>query len=122
MSALPHSSASALSTPAGAGLYQARNAGRALRVSRKGLCDMSPWSQIVLLCQNMTGRRMIFFSPDDPDQSFDERWLLAVIDAVRRADADSYKFLLLSRMSAERASALHFPLCGLVRRLDNSGE
>ena len=103
------------------GLNAVRRAGRALRVSPRGLCGMSAWSQIVLLCQTMIGRRLIFFPPQDPDKSFDEKWILAVLDAVRRADADSYRFLLLSRMSAERASALHFPLCRLVHRLDNPG-
>jgi hypothetical protein len=83
---------------------------------------MSTWSQIVLLCQKMTGRRMVFRRPEDKDHSFDENWLLALVDAVRRADADSYRFLLLSRMSAEKASALHFPLCRLVHRLDESAE
>lgn len=119
MSALPQHAAPA-SQITQTGLSAARRAGRALRVSPRGLCDMSAWSRIVLLCQNMIGKRLIFFPPEDAEQSFDERWLLAVIDAVRRADADSYRFLLLSRMSAERASALHFPLCRLVHRLDNS--
>lgn len=119
MSALPQHAAPA-SQITQTGLSDARRAGRALRVSPRGLCDMSAWSRIVLLCQNMIGKRLIFFPPEDAEQSFDERWLLAVIDAVRRADADRYRFLLLSRMSAERASALHFPLCRLVHRLDNS--
>lgn len=121
MFALPHSS-SPLPQSVAAGLHHARSAGRALRVSRRGLCDMSPWLQMVLLCQKMIGKRLIFFSPGDAEQSFDERWLLAVHDAVRRADVDSYRFLLLSRMSPEKASALHFPLCSLVRRLDNPSD
>lgn len=95
-----------------------RTAARRLRVSARGMCDMSPEARLILLCQTLTGRRFIFHAAQEAELSFDERWLLSLLDAIARADAASYRFLLLSRMSPEKASAAHFPLCGLSSQLD----
>lgn len=63
-------------------------------------------------------RRPIFFVPGTPDTSFDERWLLALIDAVIRDDDPSTRFLAASRIALHARRSLIFLVAGLVRHLD----
>ena len=64
------------------------------------------------------GRRPVFFEPGSPDVSFDERWLLALIDATRRDDADSVAFLSTSRVAVHARRSLVFLVAGLARHLE----
>lgn len=45
-----------------------------------------------------TGKPLNFLFPGARERSFDESWLLRLLDAVRRADEDSVSFLIASRV------------------------
>ena len=46
--------------------------------------------------------------PGAAGHSFDERWLLALLDAQAQGDSAAYRFLLRSRMGQADASEAHF--------------
>ncbi|GAA4216856.1 hypothetical protein GGQ68_002977 [Sagittula marina] len=48
--------------------------------------------------------------PGDESRSFDERWMMAVFDALKTLDLRWYQFLLRSRMEAGDAARVHFAL------------
>ena len=54
------------------------------------------------------GRRARLYRPGTPALSFDERWLSALIDAIRREDGDSMAFLLHSRILPHARRATGF--------------
>ena len=60
--------------------------------------------------QRIFDRALDLRLPGDPDRSFDERWLLAIFEALRTVDLRWYQFLLRSRMGAGDAARLHFAL------------
>ena len=64
------------------------------------------------------GRRLRFHELTAAEQSFDELWLANIFDAIRQGDEERYRFGMLSRMSQEKASALHFLVCKAAARLD----
>ncbi|UOA26443.1 hypothetical protein [Pseudosulfitobacter sp. DSM 107133] len=46
------------------------------------------------------GRPTRFYRPGEAELSFDERWVLAAVDAARRSDDDSLYFLIARRVPA----------------------
>lgn len=60
-------------------------------------------------------RRAIFYRPNASDLSFDERWLMALIDAVERGDDHSLAFLSASRLKPHTRRQVLFLVAGLVR-------
>lgn len=60
-------------------------------------------------------RRPVFYRPQARDLSFDERWLMALIDAVERGDGDSLAFLTASRLRRHARRQVLFLVSGLVR-------
>ena len=99
-------------------LGQVRCVGRRLRLH--GARDPSPLGVLLQRLPAMLGRRLVFHEHGARDVSFDEAWLLNLLDAVRSADEDRYRFALLSRMPRDRASALHFLVCQTAHTLDTS--
>ena len=97
-------------------LVRVRRAGRAARLGA-----FVPDSALDLLLQDLPkaiGRRLRFFEPGAAELSFDEAWLLGVIEAIRAGDSDRYRFALLSRMRREPAARLHFLFCKVAHSLD----
>lgn len=64
------------------------------------------------------GRPPRIFVPGSTDLSFDERWLMALIDATETGDEASRTFLLSSRLRPEARRALAFLVTNLTDRLD----
>ncbi|KAA9006097.1 hypothetical protein [Histidinibacterium aquaticum] len=64
------------------------------------------------------GRRWVLYRPGSRDVSFDERWLLALIDALRRGDEDSATFLIRRRIAHADRRPLGFLAAGLARTLE----
>ena len=60
-------------------------------------------------------RRTVFYRPHARDLSFDERWLMALIDAVERDDGPSLAFLTTSRLKPHARRQVLFLIGGLVR-------
>ncbi len=56
------------------------------------------------------GRDMAFEAPGCGTRSFDERWLMALLQAAERGDGASYRFLLRARLAPDTASGIHFAL------------
>ncbi|WP_322892032.1 MULTISPECIES: hypothetical protein [unclassified Yoonia] len=86
-----------------------RTAGRKARLS--GVTTGDPMQDLLAALPEALGRRMKFHEPAASEKSFDEIWLENLFDAVRKGDEARYRFALLSRMSRERASRLHFLVC-----------
>lgn len=63
-------------------------------------------------------RRPVLFLPGTVETSFDERWLLALIDAVIRGDESSIRFLAASRIADHARRSLIFLVAGLARHID----
>ena len=93
-----------------------RDAGRKARLS--GVTSGDPMAELMAALPKALGRRLRFHEPSASEPSFDELWLANVFDAVRQGDATRYRFAMLSRMSKERASSLHFLMCRAVYSLD----
>ena len=81
---------------------------RMMRLCRAHLDDLG---QFLNFMEETMGRRFAVFAPGCADRSFDEEWLCALFRAKSRADADSYRFLLRTRLSAEKTSHAHFLIC-----------
>lgn len=60
-------------------------------------------------------RRAVFYRPHASDLSFDERWLMALIDAVVHDDHHSLAFLTASRLKPHTRRQILFLVSGLVR-------
>lgn len=76
-----------------------------------------------MLCQlpRLLTRDPVLNAPGESRRSFDESWILAASGALRLADADNYRFLLLSRMTPQSASEFHFLLRHALTVLDEAG-
>lgn len=68
----------------------------------------------------MTMRRPVIWRPGATGRSFDEDWLLSLLDALRRRDGASLRFLTRSRVRPEAAPYLLLVLRGLCERLDSA--
>ncbi len=95
--------------PAALPRHSLREAGRKARLS--GVTTGSPMQALLAALPEALGRRLKFHEPNAVEKSFDELWLENLLDAVRMNDEARYRFALLSRMSRERASRLHFMVC-----------
>jgi hypothetical protein len=84
-------------------------AGRKARLS--GVTTGDPMLDLLSALPDALGKRLKFHEPTAAEKSFDEVWLENLLDAVRQGDDARYRFALLSRMSRERASRLHFLVC-----------
>jgi len=67
------------------------------------------------------GRKPVIYCEACPQLSFDERWLLALLDAHRRGDRDSFAFLLCSRLSHAARRHIAFLIAGVARHMDADG-
>ncbi|MEM8850396.1 MAG: hypothetical protein AAGE03_10210 [Pseudomonadota bacterium] len=66
----------------------------------------------------LMGRRTVIWGPGSAGQSFDEAWLMAILAAVARRDADSLRFLTERRLRPGGAETVLFLIRGLMARLD----
>ncbi|WP_299928152.1 hypothetical protein [uncultured Pelagimonas sp.] len=80
-----------------------------------------PVAAMLTALPRLLARDPAFNSPGDGNRSFDESWLLALSSALRMADADNYRFLLLSRMTPQSASEFHFLFRHALTVLDEAG-
>ncbi len=95
-----------------------RVAGRKARLT--GVTSGDPMGDLIAALPSALGRRLRFHEPTAAEQSFDELWLANVFDAIRQGDEARYRFAMLSRMSKERASSLHFLMCRAGYSLDKT--
>lgn len=102
-------SAARIQTPLAPMPQALRKAGRKARLS--GVTTGDPMQDLLSALPKALGRRLRFHEPMAAEKSFDEIWLENLFDAVRQGDTVRYRFALLSRMSREKASALHFLVC-----------
>lgn len=112
----PEAPAARVDPPLLGTLEQLRSTARRLRLH--ATCDTSALGVLLDRLPSMLGCRMVFHEPGAQDVSFDEAWVLNLLDAVRMGDEDRYRFALLSRMRRDRASALHFLVCQAAHTLD----
>ncbi|MBO9466739.1 hypothetical protein J7443_15965 [Tropicibacter sp. R15_0] len=80
-----------------------------------------PVAKLLIALPRLLARATEFNPPGQAERSFDETWLLALSSALRMADADNYRFLLLSRMAAQNASEFHFLFRQALTLLDEAG-
>ncbi|WP_172794882.1 hypothetical protein [Loktanella sp. 3ANDIMAR09] len=56
-------------------------------------------SEVLMRCLSQAlGRRPVLYHPDEPDMSFDEKWLSSLARSLQSGDDDSVAFLLHSRV------------------------
>jgi len=67
-----------------------------------------PLGQIVLTAPQGMGRSMKFYRPGTADISFDEAWLLSLVDAARRGDALSMRFMTGRRVAPQARDSVLF--------------
>ena len=60
------------------------------------------------------GKRLVIHRPGSDEVSFDERWLLRVIERLESGDTDSFTFLLSRRIPHEYRRSVAFLVHGLV--------
>jgi len=65
-----------------------------------------------------TGRRVTFRRPGAGSRSFDEAWVLTLLDSIRAGDADSVRFALASRVATHMRRPVRFLAEGFARRID----
>ena len=86
-----------------------RIAGRRARLGNRA--PQTPMDELLAALPAALGKRLRFHEPHAATPSFDELWLANALDALRMGDDDRYRFAVLSRMSRERASRMHFLFC-----------
>ncbi|MEM1346200.1 MAG: hypothetical protein AAGI34_16680 [Pseudomonadota bacterium] len=64
------------------------------------------------------GKRLVLHRPGSAELSFDEAWLLRLIDAAEREDADTLSFALTSRVHPALRRSVRFLVGGLVAPVD----
>ena len=68
---------------------------------------------LVATAPQATGRHLTFYRPDEADISFDESWLLALVEAAARGDGDSLRFLTIRHVAPPARARMAF----LARRV-----
>lgn len=68
---------------------------------------------LVAIAPHATGRHLTFYRPGEAEVSFDESWVLALVEAAARGDGDSLRFLVIRHVA--RASRARIAL--LARRI-----
>lgn len=76
---------------------------------------------LVLGLQEALGRPPEFRTSGEADLSFDEFWLMRLIERSRHHDAESVAFLISSRVMPHCRNSLVFLVAGLVERLELEG-
>ncbi len=109
--------ASVHQTPPPVGLSALRCYAQAARLFGR---DTDPVAVLLRALPDRLGKRLVFFEPGASDVSFDERWVLNLLDALRQRDTDRYQFAMLSRLTKADAAELHFIACKAARTLDVS--
>ena len=66
------------------------------------------------------GRRPVFRRVGEVELSFDELWLMRIMDRIAAGDQDSVGFLLRSRLSGESLRWIRFLLSKLSTQLDRT--
>jgi hypothetical protein len=61
------------------------------------------------------GRAPVIYCEACPQMSFDERWIMALLDAQGRHDQDSFAFLLCSRLPRPTRRHIGFLIAGISR-------
>jgi len=64
------------------------------------------------------GRAPVIYCEACPQMSFDERWIVALLDAHLRGDRDSLAFLLCSRLPRAARRHIGFLIGGIARSAD----
>ncbi|MEM7724484.1 MAG: hypothetical protein AAF376_19245 [Pseudomonadota bacterium] len=72
------------------------------------------------LIRAMPSGRMTFYQPGSRDLSFDERWLLALMDAAERGDEASLTFLMARRLPRHTRRSVGVLVTNVVRQLDRA--
>ncbi|WP_425074477.1 hypothetical protein [Sagittula sp. S175] len=79
----------------------------------------TPLGALHTTLERIFDRALDLNDPGSEERSFDERWLLAIFDALRTVDLRWYQFLLRSRMGAGDAARVHFALTQAQVWLEN---
>ncbi|QPH54164.1 hypothetical protein [Pontivivens ytuae] len=72
---------------------------------------------VLLLLEDGLGRRPVFHAPAAAENSFDESWLLRLLERQIAGDAASVEMLLRSRIRPAELRRMGFLLRGLAERL-----
>ncbi len=72
---------------------------------------------VLLLLEDGLGRRPVFHAPAARDCSFDESWLLRLLERQMDGDGASVEMLLRSRIRPAELRRMRFLLRGLAERL-----
>ncbi|MFN3955319.1 MAG: hypothetical protein ACK4LQ_12770 [Pararhodobacter sp.] len=67
------------------------------------------------------GRALVLYRPGEAMLSFDERWLLGLLDAAQRDDTDSMAFLLLRRLPHHACRQIGWLARQVMQRLARFG-
>jgi len=70
-------------------------------------------ASLVATAPQVTGRHLTFYRPGEADVSFDEAWLLALVEAAARGDGDSLRFLTIRHVAPPARARIAF----LARRV-----
>ncbi|WP_157136421.1 hypothetical protein [Sagittula stellata] len=69
-----------------------------------------PLERFLATVEGAFDRPLDLCAPGDGTRTFDERWLLALLQALSEVDLGRYQFLLRSRLKAGAAARVHFAL------------
>lgn len=92
-------------------LERVRERARPLRLHPLEQGEADDLGRLLVFVEASIGRRLSILRPSTVEKSFDEDWLSAIFRARLRGDGASYRFLLLSRMTKDKASEAHFLVC-----------
>lgn len=81
---------------------------RAVREMEAG--ENYPLGRFLATVEGAFARPLDLCPPGDAARTFDERWLLALLQALSEVDLGRYQFLLRSRLKAGDAARVHFAL------------
>jgi len=69
---------------------------------------------LVAFAPQATGRHLTFYRPGEPEISFDESWVLALIEAAGRGDDDSLHFLTIRHVVPSSRARIVFLAHGVA--------
>lgn len=79
--------------------------------------DTARLEMVLRVMGDALGNTPIFFRPGEPELSFDERWLIAVISARIQDDSDSFEFLMRRRVSHDKRRLFGALIAGLADQI-----
>ncbi len=66
-------------------------------------------ADVLMKClSTLLGRQPVLYRPGEQETSFDEVWLMSMVEAIERDDIDSLTFLLRSRLPREACRNVGF--------------